>query len=66
MEVRAVDEDDALALTTRDESHFWDHKSRRSKGTVIQKIASGLANAEGGEFVVGIEDAGTGEGLDRW
>jgi len=55
MDRREVAENDAVALVNRDESHFWDHKSCRSKGTVIQKIASGLANADGGDFAIGIE-----------
>lgn len=66
MDVRAVSDEDALALIARDESHFWDHKSRRSKGAVVQKIASALANSDGGEFAVGIEDVSTGAGLARW
>ncbi|MGW1549987.1 RNA-binding domain-containing protein [Streptomyces sp. NPDC002346] len=66
MERRTIPAADALALVEREESHFWDHKSSRSKGGVIQKIAAGLANADGGEFIVGIEDRGTGSGLGRW
>lgn len=57
---------DALALIDRDESHFWDHKSAKCTGTTIEKIASALANADGGEFIVGIEDRSSASGLDRW
>ncbi|POX65294.1 hypothetical protein C3492_01420 [Streptomyces sp. Ru62] len=67
MERRTIPASDALALIEREESHFWDHKSAQSKGTVIQKIAAGLANSDGGEFIVGIEDKGKqAVGLDRW
>ncbi|SEP65209.1 ATP-binding protein [Streptomyces radiopugnans] len=67
MEKRTIPASDALALIEREESHFWDHKSAQSKGTVIQKIAAGLANSDGGEFIVGIEDKGKqAVGLDRW
>lgn len=57
---------DALDLVAREESQFWDHKSARSGGVTVQKIASALANADGGEFAVGIEDNGKQTGLDRW
>ncbi|MBS3183289.1 ATP-binding protein [Leucobacter manosquensis] len=66
MSVISISEEDAVALTERDESQFWDHKSKSSNGAVIQKIAVALANAEGGEFIVGIEDAESGNGIDRW
>ncbi|WP_329136616.1 putative DNA binding domain-containing protein [Streptomyces sp. NBC_01476] len=67
MERRTIPAADALALVEREESHFWDHKSVRSKGAVVQKIAAGLANSDGGEFIVGIEDRGSQvAGLDRW
>ena len=67
VEQRTVEASDALAMIERNESHFWDLKSAKSRGTVIQKIAVALANAEGGEFAVGIEDAATGgQPLDRW
>ncbi|MFF5674338.1 ATP-binding protein [Streptomyces hygroscopicus] len=66
MEKKIISSDEALILIEREESHFWDHKSVRSKGSVIQKIASALANSDGGDFIVGIEDRGQGSGLDRW
>ncbi|WP_246528035.1 ATP-binding protein [Pseudarthrobacter albicanus] len=56
-----------MVLLAREESHFWDVKSRLSKGGVVQKIAVALANGDGGEFALGIEDAKTSEDdLDRW
>ena len=67
MEQRRVGRGDALALIERGESHFWDHKSARGGGAMIQKIAVALANADGGDFIVGVEDSRSGYvGLDRW
>lgn len=66
METRSITTEDALDLVARGESIFWDFKSARSNGKVIQKIACALANADGGEFLVGVEDASTGSGLERW
>jgi ATP-dependent DNA helicase RecG len=66
METRTITADEALDLVARGESHFWDFKSSMSSGKVIQKIGCALANADGGEFLVGVEDAKTGSGLDRW
>ena len=66
METRVITADEALDLIGRGESHFWDFKSARSNGKVIQKIGCALANADGGEFLVGVEDAKAAEGIDRW
>lgn len=67
LERRAISIQEALALLARDESHFWDVKSKASKGGVVQKIAVALANGDGGEFALGIEDAKTSdEPMDRW
>jgi len=66
MDTRTITDGEALDLLTRGESHFWDFKSSLSSGKVIQKIGCALANADGGEFLVGVEDAKTGSGLDRW
>jgi len=66
MEQRSIELVDALALIEREESHFWDHKSAQSSGAVLQKIGSALANSDGGEFIVGVEDRKVGTGLDRW
>jgi ATP-dependent DNA helicase RecG len=64
--LRKVSPQDALALVDRQESHFWDHKSATSKGATIQKIAVALANADGGDFIVGVEDRSKGGGIARW
>lgn len=66
MESRSITVDEALDLINRGESHFWDFKSSRSSGKVIQKIGCALANADGGEFLIGVEDAKTGSGMERW
>lgn len=67
MEERQIDRGDALALIEREESHFWDQKSVLSGGAIIQKVAAALANADGGDFIVGVEDRGSSYiGLDRW
>ncbi|MFI6291743.1 ATP-binding protein [Nonomuraea sp. NPDC050790] len=66
MKEREISQKEALDLVVRQESHFWDVKSRMSGGAKIQKIASSLANAEGGEFAVGIEDAKAAVGISRW
>jgi len=39
-----------------EESHFYDRKAASIKGKKVQKIAVALANADGGEFVIGIGD----------
>ena len=67
MDERRISRGDALALIERDESHFWDQKGRGVRGAKLQKISGALANADGGEFVVGIEDRHSPlRGLDRW
>lgn len=66
METRTITTNEAIDLIDRGESHFWDFKSSRSNGRVIQRIGCALANADGGEFLIGVEDAKTGSGLDRW
>lgn len=66
MDTRAISVTEALRLVGRDESLFWDHKSARSNGAVVQKIASAFANTDGGEFIIGIEDAAAGNGMARW
>jgi ATP-dependent DNA helicase RecG len=64
---RAISEKEALEILGRGENHVWDDKSAKAKGATLQKIACAFANAEGGEFGVGIEDRKTGlSGLDRW
>ncbi|UWQ78754.1 putative DNA binding domain-containing protein [Leisingera sp. S132] len=55
------------AIADREESHFFDHKAKKIDGRGIQKIAVAFANADGGEFVVGIKDKSEAEdAIDRW
>ncbi|MDX3501288.1 ATP-binding protein [Streptomyces sp. ATCC51928] len=66
MEGRTISRTEASSILTRQENHFWDFKSSRSDGPTVQKISSAFANAEGGEFIVGIEDPKVGSGIERW
>lgn len=56
MKNRIITEDEVLALSTQDESHFYDRKAKAISGKKVQKIAVAFANADGGEFVIGIAD----------
>ncbi|MDO4795014.1 MAG: ATP-binding protein [Brachymonas sp.] len=47
---------EVIELCQREESHFFDHKSAGVDGKKIQKIATAFANADGGEFIIGIAD----------
>ncbi|MFD6989208.1 ATP-binding protein [Streptomyces sp. NPDC059943] len=66
MEERKISRKEALEIINKQESHFWDFKSASGSGRNIQEIASALANAEGGDFIVGIEDEKQASGIDRW
>ncbi|MFD3923562.1 helix-turn-helix domain-containing protein [Streptomyces sp. NPDC058595] len=63
MEEREISRKDALEIINKQESHFWDFKSASSSGRNIQEIASALANAEGGDFIIGIEDEKHASGI---
>jgi ATP-dependent DNA helicase RecG len=56
MNERIVTPKEIIDLANRDESHFYDNKAFQIKGDKIQKIAVAFANADGGEFIVGIKD----------
>lgn len=56
MDRKTISAADASVLETRDEDHFFDRKALRSSGRTIQKIAVAFANADGGEFAVGVSD----------
>jgi ATP-dependent DNA helicase RecG len=45
-----------MNICTRDEDHFFDRKAMPLKGAKVQKIAVAFANADGGEFYVGVAD----------
>ncbi|NOD86364.1 ATP-binding protein [Ruegeria sp. HKCCD6119] len=54
-------------IAEREESHFFDHKSKQIDGRGIQKVAVAFANADGGEFIVGIKDKAVAESpAERW
>jgi ATP-dependent DNA helicase RecG len=56
MEDKKLSEEDILELSIRLESHFFDRKAKEVDGKKIQKIATAFANADGGDFIVGIKD----------
>ena len=56
MHTRIIPDEEVLALTSRDESHFFDRKAAPISGKKVQKIGVAFANADGGEFVIGIAD----------
>lgn len=56
MKVKEISLEDALILCKKEENHFFDKKAVNVSGINVQKIAVALANADGGEFLVGIAD----------
>lgn len=56
MKERLVSQKEIIDLANRDESHFYDNKAFQIKGDKIQKIAVAFANADGGEFILGVKD----------
>ncbi|MEM9630839.1 MAG: ATP-binding protein [Pseudomonadota bacterium] len=44
------------AIADREESHFFDIKSKAIDGRGIQKIVVAFGNADGGEFIIGVKD----------
>jgi ATP-dependent DNA helicase RecG len=56
MTERFVTQQEIIEIASRDESHFYDNKAFEIKGDKIQKIAVAFANADGGEFIIGIKD----------
>ena len=56
MKTKILDENEVIELSGREESHFFDRKAFGIKGDKIQKVAVAFANADGGEFVIGIAD----------
>lgn len=56
MHTRLITDDEALTFCGMDEGHFFDRKSSAIDGRKTQKIAVAFANADGGEFVIGISD----------
>lgn len=67
MHIRNITEQEALDICSRDESHFFDRKATPISGNKVQKVAVAFANAEGGEFVIGIaDDKHEPNPKDRW
>ena len=56
MKERKITKEEKLYFTQRQESHFYDRKAKEIGGKKIQKIAVAFANADGGDFIVGIKD----------
>ena len=55
-QIKDLGNEEIVQLCNRNESHFFDHKSSKIDGKKIQKIAVAFANADGGEFIIGIAD----------
>jgi ATP-dependent DNA helicase RecG len=67
MITREISPEEALALVQREESHFFDKKAVGVSGKQVQKIAVALANAEGGEFLIGVADEKDAVAIEkRW
>lgn len=56
VEVIRIGQQEALSLCLRRESDLFDRKAANIDGKKIEKIAVAFANADGGEFVIGIAD----------
>lgn len=56
MKKKRITQEDAIKLIEKEESHFFDHKALEVSGEKIQKISTAFANADGGEFLIGIID----------
>lgn len=66
-EVIRILESDAEVLCSRRESDLFDRKAAAIDGKKIEKIAVAFANADGGEFVIGIaDDKDEAVPLKRW
>lgn len=56
MKERLITTKEIIDFSSREESHFYDNKAFGIKGDKIQKISVAFANADGGEFIIGIKD----------
>lgn len=56
MNEKSLTKEEVLDLCERDESHFFDRKSKSIDGKKVQKIAVAFANADGGDILIGIKD----------
>jgi ATP-dependent DNA helicase RecG len=57
MKESEITETDYIAIAEKEESHVFDHKALAISGAKTQKIAVAFANADGGDFVIGIADS---------
>lgn len=66
--INFITEEQAINICNRFEDNFFDLKSSRAKSSVIEDVAVAFANSEGGEIIIGIEDAkGDNQSpLSRW
>ncbi len=56
MKRKEITQEEADQISDRKEDHFFDRKALSISGAKVQKIATALANADGGEFIIGIAD----------
>lgn len=67
MLTRLIDKDEAILLIQSEEGHFFDKKSARLTGDKFQKILVALANADGGDVLIGVEDdKADADPMKRW
>jgi len=68
MDTRSVSVEEANKILKQKENHFFDFKSKLIQGKKLQVTIVAMANADGGEVLVGIEDptSTTTQDLDRW
>lgn len=67
MKKKEITEQEANILSSRTEDHFFDRKALVIKGAKVQKISVAFANADGGEFIIGIADDGDEPDISkRW
>lgn len=56
MNVKEIGREDLVKIFAREESHFFDFKSKDISPRQIEKICVAFANADGGEIIVGISE----------
>lgn len=67
MKEKSLSEQGYIELATQEESHVFDHKAFAVSGKSAQKITTAFANADGGDFIIGIADEKeTSIVADRW
>lgn len=62
MNVRELSTEETQGLLAREESHFFDFKSREIAAKKVEKAAVAFANADGGEVAVGIGETVSADG----